>query len=416
MIDQEELYINLYNENWELILKMIYENKDLIQNDSLLNHACKVFETQFISKMDGLSIDTAKLVELLEQIYLLHNGKFYTLEKENYKTIVLELVKRKELKSAFNYAQEFPNEMLCRQIISDYNIEKIKKEGYKLEPQQDIMNNWIEIYNRLFELINDKNYSDTYYSGPRFINLVREFEIYFPDYAQFIELRNKEGKSTSRKVFYYDILSGVSVNIRNNVINKILTTVEPLNKEKVEEIRQVINGKKVTTTLNQSTMSNNQPNIFISYSWDNERHKKWVLDLADALCDEGVNVILDRYYLNAGKSIAKFVESNIEIATKVLIIFTSNYKKRAEKRQGGVGYEYSILNQELYENQSESNRIIPILREGKPIDSIPTYMRQLIHLDITNDENYSVWFSELLREIYDEPVIKKPPIGERKTF
>lgn len=177
-----------------------------------------------------------------------------------------------------------------------------------------------------------------------------------------------------------------------------------------------MNGKSIKTNTEDILLSNKQPNVFISYSWDSEEHKNWVLDLADSLCEEGINVILDRYYLKAGKSLTKFLETNIGAVDKVLIIFTENYKKKAEKRQGGVGFEYSILNQELYENQSESERIIPILRNGKPVDSIPTYMRQLIHLDITKDENYSVWFSELLKEIYDEPTIRKPKIGIRKTY
>ena len=30
--------------------------------------------------------------------------------------------------------------------------------------------------------------------------------------------------------------------------------------------------------------------VFISYSWDTEEHKKWVLDLANKLVKEGVNV------------------------------------------------------------------------------------------------------------------------------
>ncbi|MBK6976763.1 MAG: toll/interleukin-1 receptor domain-containing protein [Cytophagaceae bacterium] len=416
MLDQEELYQNLLEENWETILKIIYENKNLIKSDTLLKQACKVFETQFVGKIDTLSIEKVKLVEILENLYLLHCGNFYSLEQENYKAIVLSIVKRIELKNAYNYALEFPTEMICRQIISNFNIEKIKKEGYKLESKKDLTKNWIEIFNRLFELINLQSNSATYYSGQRFISVVREFEPYFPDYAQFIELRNNEGKSTSRKVFYYDILSGVNLNLRNNILNRILTTIEPFNKEKVDEIKQLMNGKSIKTNTEDILLSNKQPNVFISYSWDSEEHKNWVLDLADSLCEEGINVILDRYYLKAGKSLTKFLETNIGAVDKVLIIFTENYKKKAEKRQGGVGFEYSILNQELYENQSESERIIPILRNGKPVDSIPTYMRQLIHLDITKDENYSVWFSELLKEIYDEPTIRKPKIGIRKTY
>mgnify|MGYP000606150440 CR=1 FL=1 len=82
--------------------------------------------------------------------------------------------------------------------------------------------NWIEIYNRLFELINIQGDTATYYSGPRFINTVREFDPYFPDYNQFIEQRNREGKSTSRKIFYYDILFELKEEMRLKVVFRIL--------------------------------------------------------------------------------------------------------------------------------------------------------------------------------------------------
>ncbi len=35
--------------------------------------------------------------------------------------------------------------------------------------------------------------------------------------------------------------------------------------------------------------------VFISYSCDTEEHKKWVLDLANNLLKESVNVLLNRY-------------------------------------------------------------------------------------------------------------------------
>lgn len=63
---------------------------------------------------------------------------------------------------------------------------------------------WVVIFNRLFEVINQPG--DCYFSGPRFISKVREIDSYFPDYHQFLNDRNKTGKSSSRKSYFYDIL------------------------------------------------------------------------------------------------------------------------------------------------------------------------------------------------------------------
>ena len=37
------------------------------------------------------------------------------------------------------------------------------------------------------------------------------------------------------------------------------------------------------------------PRVFLSYSHDSDQHADRVLALADALCDRGIEVILDRY-------------------------------------------------------------------------------------------------------------------------
>lgn len=158
------------------------------------------------------------------------------------------------------------------------------------------------------------------------------------------------------------------------------------------------------------------PRVFISYSWDNEPHKEWVLNLANQLRKDGVEVLFDRYELSAGKSINKFIDRAISESDKILIIFTPNYRLKADNRNGGVGYEYSIMNTELYSNSSDNNKVIPILRVGTKDESIPTYMQQYIHLDMRNDKDFEIYYSQLLREVYNEKGIQKPELGSKPIF
>lgn len=37
--------------------------------------------------------------------------------------------------------------------------------------------------------------------------------------------------------------------------------------------------------------------VFISYSWTNVTHEKWVLELAERLVSDGVDVVLDKWDL-----------------------------------------------------------------------------------------------------------------------
>ena len=101
-------------------------------------------------------------------------------------------------------------------------------------------------------------------------------------------------------------------------------------------------------------MDTQHKKVFISYSWDSEAHRNWILQLANKLIENGVNVILDQHESTAGKNLTHSMEKNIKESDKVLLILTPNYKIKAEGRLGGVGFEYSLINEELYRNQIAS--------------------------------------------------------------
>ena len=64
---------------------------------------------------------------------------------------------------------------------------------------------------------------------------------------------------------------------------------------------------------------------FISYSWDNDSHKDWVLNLANELMKNGVDVFLDQYDLSLGMEMTHFMEKAVT-ADRILAILTPNYK------------------------------------------------------------------------------------------
>ena len=244
MLDQENLYQHIIKEEWTDILNLLYLHKKDIATDTMLQQAATIFEQEFFKKVSDYQIQRKDIEDNLDTLYILNHGKFYKLSADNYKTLNIEIVKRKPLNEAVNYARHFPDDEICKVAISKFDALKAKEEGFKLSPPKIISMNWIEIYNRLFELVNDKDDTATYYTGPKFINTVREFEPYFPDYSQFIEKRNLEGKSTSRKIFYYDILLGLNEELRLKVVNRMLEILKPFKTEKVEKIEELL-GKKV---------------------------------------------------------------------------------------------------------------------------------------------------------------------------
>lgn len=157
------------------------------------------------------------------------------------------------------------------------------------------------------------------------------------------------------------------------------------------------------------------PKVFIHYSWDDESHKQWVLNLAERLVSDGIDVYFDRFDLQIGSNNSYFME-RISDADKVLVIMTEKYKLKADERTGGVGYEYQIVSSEISKDIKGSNRFLPILRSGSKESSIPIVLQSHLYLDLKNDNSFEEQYLELLRAICNKPAIVKPKLGKLPRF
>lgn len=284
--------------------------------------------------------------------------------------------------------------------------------------------NFVRQFNELFQKINIQG-TEKYFSGSRFLSVIREFDSAYPNYTQYIDIRKAQGKSTSRKDYYYDILLEFEEDIRQEIINRIYEIIDTNNEtnnnlktdnEPLNSIFKKVEHTPLNIKSSQKETSNIPLKVFISYSWDSEEHKEWILKFATDLRTNGVDIILDRYELRGGKNIPHFMETAIESADKVLIVFTENYKLKASGRSGGVGYEYSLLNNEICQNITNNNKYIPILKSGSIQTSVPFFMKQYIAVDMTSQLNYDESLREVLHCIFDRPIIKKPEIGQVPEF
>ncbi len=169
--------------------------------------------------------------------------------------------------------------------------------------------------------------------------------------------------------------------------------------------------------MSKKNTAEEHPIAFISYSWDSIEHQEWVLKLADDLMGiYGIDVILDQNELSPGKDLTYFMESSIESAAKVLLILTPKYKIKAEGRTGGVGFEYAMILQSLFEVQAKNNKFIPVLREGTLATSSPSYVKTKVYHDMTDDAKYLVQLNELAQFIYNRPKREKPKLAPIADF
>ena len=160
-------------------------------------------------------------------------------------------------------------------------------------------------------------------------------------------------------------------------------------------------------------IENNVPKVFISYSWESKEHSDWVNSLADKLLADGIEAIIDSYDVSPGDRLPEFMESSIKDSDYVIIICTEEYKRKANNREKGVGYESHIISAELYNNHND-RKFIPIIRQGDFNTSLPTYLDGKLAIDLRGNPYNETSYKDLIASIFK--VKKKPKVGVRPNY
>jgi hypothetical protein len=156
------------------------------------------------------------------------------------------------------------------------------------------------------------------------------------------------------------------------------------------------------------------PKIFISYSWTSVVHENQVLTLAKRLCQDGIDVVLDKWDLKPGYDQFAFMEQMVtsDEIDKVLMLFDKRYVEKANAREGGVGVETQIISSELF-GKVKQDKFVPIVMEcenGMPC--LPTYAKNQLYIDLSGTNNYAENYDYLIRLIWNQPLFRKPVLGE----
>ena len=157
----------------------------------------------------------------------------------------------------------------------------------------------------------------------------------------------------------------------------------------------------------------NVPKVFISYSWESKEHSDWVKSLADKLLSDGIEAIIDSYDVSPGDRLPKFMESSIRDSDYVIIICTEEYKRKANNREKGVGYESHIISAELYNNHND-RKFIPVIRQGDFNSALPTYLDGKLAIDLRGNPFNEDSYKDLIASIFK--VKKKPKVGIRPYY
>ncbi len=166
-------------------------------------------------------------------------------------------------------------------------------------------------------------------------------------------------------------------------------------------------------------MADDNPKLFISYSWSSPEHEQWVLTLATELRDNGIDVILDKWELHEGHDSFTFMErmvSDPEVQ-KVLLVCDEMYMRKANERSGGVGTEAQIISPEIYASQQQDKFVAVVVeKDENSAPYLPVYYKSRIYIDLSDLDRYAINFEQLLRWVYGQPLYIKPELGKKPAF
>jgi hypothetical protein len=167
------------------------------------------------------------------------------------------------------------------------------------------------------------------------------------------------------------------------------------------------------------TEPQSKPKVFLSYAWGREEYDNRVIELAENLVRNGVEVVFDKWHLEEGHNAFTFMERTVNdpSVTHALILCEPSYAAKANDRRGGVGTETLIISPQVYRD-AEQVKFIPVIMERAEDGSVavPTYMDGRKYIDLSNAETEDDSFTRLVRRLWGKPELVPPPLGERPAY
>ena len=162
-----------------------------------------------------------------------------------------------------------------------------------------------------------------------------------------------------------------------------------------------------------------KPKVFISYAWGTDEYQGRVLSFATDLINDGIDVVLDKWDLSEGNDTYAFMEkcATDKSITNVLMLLDPIYAEKADGRLGGVGTETQIISSEVY-GKIEQDKFIPVVFARNEEDNVckPTYLKSLLHFDLSKEESYDIEYHRLVKRLYGVEIYAKPQLGNKPKW
>ena len=148
-----------------------------------------------------------------------------------------------------------------------------------------------------------------------------------------------------------------------------------------------------------TTKSQHRPTVFVSYCWTPLSNQKKVATLISKLEQDGIIVRYDKKDLHPGQDINYFMEKSLSSGEidNVIVVCNNDYAKKADSRQGGVGYEFELILNEI-RNAPLQTKYIPVIvdKDGSGEMPLPHFLKSRLCIDLTQDAGYNELLNAIL--------------------
>lgn len=171
-------------------------------------------------------------------------------------------------------------------------------------------------------------------------------------------------------------------------------------------IKNVENIDKKTTKMKD---------VFVTYSWDSEKHNDAVTSFTDFLRKKGF-VAENDILVSQKESTMDFYKMMHRIMTdykKVIIVLSKGYKEKAEAFKGGVGNEFALILKDIDKN---TNKYILVSFEPISDEIAPLALSGRHTIDLSVEKNLNELFAKLNDEeitTFSEVEKNKPEIDKK---
>ncbi len=162
---------------------------------------------------------------------------------------------------------------------------------------------------------------------------------------------------------------------------------------------------------------NNHPKVFISYSWDSQKHNDQVRELCNRLREDGIDCMLDQFIPSPPEGWPRWMDNQIDDAQFVLAICTQRYNDRCSGRENlgignGVRWEGHLTYQHIYNTGSLNTKFIPVLLESGTLSDIPTPLQGSTFYRANTKDGYE----DLYRRLTNNPRYIPSEVGQLRLL